>query len=403
MYGPSPVPHDPNGNHPRVSPGGDCVSASAERPSSAEKGLPVGLKGDASGTPDAWWELPGTTSQGQTDIIPVGDVSTLLDPSKHPCNDEDDEEDCRLPDDDLPSPEWQVQPLSMTESHFWFSGCKRERKSVYEALILAGCRKALHRYVNCGSCTRMLHQGRIGDQFTFRVVAFGCRNRYCPRCARNRSNLIGRNVRRFLNGHDGDLKFVTLTLRHNKTSLRDQLKRLNSCMNNMKRRDWWKSKVKGGMMFTEVKLSKAGLWHVHAHLIVDAKYMPQHELSAEWLAVTGDSPVVDVRRINNAEAAASYVAKYGSKAFDAGLLHQPARLAEVMIALKGSRLCTTFGDWRGKKLTSPDKNEDSGEWRDLGNLRQFREHELWAVFAEQHPELALRIERCVRLKPKPSG
>ena len=386
-----PVLHDDYGNHPRETPGGDCVS-----------GLPESENGGCPGTPGHEFDLPGDWGSGENDIFEVGEETTLLDPSKHSCNTEDYAVDCRLPDDDLPPPEWQVQPLSIAESSFWFSGCKRERKSVYEALSLAGCRKALHRYVNCGSCTRVLYQGRIGDQHAFRVVAFGCRCRYCPRCARNRSNLIGRNVRRFLNGHDGNLKFVTLTLRHNKTGLRDQLKRLTSCFNNMKRRDWWKSKVKGGMMFVEVKLSKAGLWHVHAHLICDAKYMPQHELSSEWLAVTGDSPIVDVRLIKNAEAAASYVAKYGSKAFDAGLLNQPARLAEVMVALKGSRLCTTFGEWRGKKLTLPDKNEDDGEWQDLGNLKKFRESEQFALFAEMHPDLALRIIACLRPR-RPSG
>lgn len=148
-------------------------------------------------------------------------------------------------------------------------------------------------------------------------------------------------------------------------------------------------------MFIEVKLSKAQQWHVHAHIIADAKYLPQHELSREWLAVTGDSPIVDIRLIKNAEAAASYVAKYGSKAFDSGLLNSPRRLADVILALKGSRLCTTFGEWRGKKLTSPDKNEDSGEWQDLGNLKTFRESEWFALFAELNPCLAVRIIKCL--------
>lgn len=156
-------------------------------------------------------------------------------------------------------------------------------------------------------------------------------------------------------------------------------------------------------MFIEVKLSKAGLWHVHAHIIADAKYMPQRELSDEWLAVTGDSPIVDIRQIKNAEAAASYVAKYGSKAFDAGLLREPRKLAEVITSLKGSRLCTTFGEWRRKKLTSHDKSEDSGEWQDLGNLKTFRTGDLFATFAEQHPDLALRIEKCLRKRRSESS
>ena len=372
-------------------------------PVETQPGLSVGpcsecIRGVSPGTPGERRDNDSASWREALDDFSADDLSSSLDPSNHPCNTEDDGEDCRLEDRDPPPPEWQVPPLSKAEASFWFSGCKHERRCVYEALIAAGCRKALHRYVNCGSCTRVLYQGGIGDLHAFRVVAFGCRNRYCPRCARNRSNLIGRNVRRFLNGSDGDLKFITLTLRHNKTELRDQLKRLTSCFNNMKRRDWWKSRVKGGMMFIEVKLSKAGLWHVHAHIIADAKFMPQAELSAEWLAVTGDSPIVDVRQIKNAEAAASYVAKYGSKAFDAGLLHSPQKLAVVITALKGSRLCTTFGTWRGKKLTSPDKNEAEGEWQDLGSLKTFATCDLFATFAELHPELAIRIITSCRLR-----
>lgn len=146
-------------------------------------------------------------------------------------------------------------------------------------------------------------------------------------------------------------------------------------------------------MFIEVKRSKAGRWHVHAHIIAESKYLPQGELSAQWLAVTGDSPIVDVRMINSADAAASYVAKYGSKSFDSGLLKSPRLLAEVMTALKGARLCTTFGEWRGAKLTSMKCDEDTQGWQDLGYLHQFVHCDMFAVLAEQQPELALRIAR----------
>jgi hypothetical protein len=152
------------------------------------------------------------------------------------------------------------------------------------------------------------------------------------------------------------------------------------------------------MMFIEVKRSKAGKWHVHAHIVAESKYLPQHELSAEWLAVTGDSPVVDVRMINNVEAAASYVAKYGSKAFDSGLLRQPKILAEVIGALKGARLCTTFGAWRGAKLTSMDIDEDTQGWQDLGTLQTFAASEWFDVLAEQQPELALRIAKWFKTR-----
>jgi hypothetical protein len=170
----------------------------------------------------------------------------------------------------------------------------------------------------------------------------------------------------------------------------------------MKRREWWKSHVAGGMMFIEVKLSKANLWHVHAHIICEGKYVPQHELSSEWLAVTGDSPIVDVREIKNPEAAASYVAKYGSKGFDAGLLNEPRRLAECMKALKGSRLCTTFGAWRGEKLTSMDSDDDGQGWQDLGTPSQFCRSEWFALLVEENPNLALRLSLWFSER-RPSG
>ena len=87
---------------------------------------------------------------------------------------------------------------------------------------------------------------------------------------------------------------ITLTLRHSDTPLRDQIKRLSQCFNNLKRREWWKSRVKGGVMFTELKIGRDNKWHVHCHIIAESSYLPNHELSQEWHAVTGDSPVVDV-------------------------------------------------------------------------------------------------------------
>lgn len=366
------------------------LSANAENPCSGC------LKGVDAGTPASRIQPPAAYCPGEADYVSGGDWLTSLDPSKQSCNDEDDATGCKLEDRDLPPPEWQFQPISLPEAGFWFSGCKHERKAVYEALIVAGCRKALHRYVNCGSGIRVLYKGRIGDEHSFRLVANGCRNRWCPRCSRLRSNRIGFNVRCFLRDRDCRLRFVTLTLRHNKTSLRDQLKRLTTCFNNMKRRDWWKAHVPGGMMFIEVKLSGAKLWHVHAHIICEGKYMPQQDLSNEWLAVTGDSPIVDVREIKNPEAAASYVAKYGSKSFGHELLTEPRYLAECMLGLKGSRLCTTFGTWRGKKLTSMDSDDDGQGWQDLGTPSNFCRSEWFALLAEENPQLALRLSLWFR-------
>ena len=372
------------------------------------EGLPVEPNGGGSGTPDT----SGTpecdpvdyeewlTTRELSDLFEGDDGFTSLDLSNHPCNEDDIDPGCKLPEYDLPPPEWQCIPLTLPEANFWFSGCKKQRKAVYEALILSGNRKSLNRYVACGGGCRMLYQGGIGDEHAFRMVSFRCNNRFCPRCSKLRSNRIGQNVQRYLSERECRLRFVTLTLRHNDSALRDQLKRLTSCVNNLKRRDWWKRRVRGGMMFIEVKQSRAGKWHVHAHLIMDSSWLEQEELAREWQAVTGDSMIVDVREISDARKAASYVAKYGSKSFDSELLSEPRKLAEVMIALKGARLCTAFGEWRGARLTSSHNDVPAGEWQDLGTLKQFVKGDMFPVLCEENPNLASRIWKWFRPRAK---
>jgi hypothetical protein len=47
---------------------------------------------------------------------------------------------------------------------------------------------------------------------------------------------------------------------------------------------------------------------------------------------------------------------------------EPNRLDEAVLALKGKRLCLTFGKWRGLKLT---ERVDAERWLNLGSLTEF--------------------------------
>jgi len=100
-----------------------------------------------------------------------------------------------------------------------------------------------------------------------------------------------------------------------------------------------------------------GLWHPHLHLIVEGTYMPVGELSRRWLAVTGDSPIVDISLVRDDAAVARYVAKYLCKAIPAVIVRDPASLDAAMLALKGRRTITTFGRWRGFDLDAPPSDE----------------------------------------------
>lgn len=147
-------------------------------------------------------------------------------------------------------------------------------------------------------------------------------------------------------------------------------------------------------MFTEIKIGRDGMWHVHCHIIAEGDYLPSSELSREWHAVTGDSPVVDVRDVADVKTAAGYVAKYGSKPCDPSVIYEPKRLIEAIEALKGVRMATTFGEWRGKRLSQSSDDTDNVGWEEIGTLHNIMSSELWPWLCAQRPDLAERIEKC---------
>lgn len=54
----------------------------------------------------------------------------------------------------------------------------------------------------------------------------------------------------------------------------------------------------------------------HIHLVVDTKWIPQHEISNIWKKITGDSFIVDIRPVSAADPrkVAAYITKYLTKA-----------------------------------------------------------------------------------------
>ena len=77
------------------------------------------------------------------------------------------------------------------------------------------------------------------------------------------------------------LKLVTLTMPHHRgTDSLSEVKRLNKAIELLKKRKWWKDRVVGGIKGVEDALDADGP-HVHAHLLVLAKYMDDG-LIEEW-------------------------------------------------------------------------------------------------------------------------
>src|SRR5262249_30823974 len=119
--------------------------------------------------------------------------------------------------------------------------------------------------------------------------------------------------------------------------------------------------VRGGIYSIE-PINKGRGWHVHAHVLMDAVYIPQRMLSADWLAITGDAFVVDIRRAWSPRAALKYILKYLAK--------EPELLDELKpvynSALQGVRLIQPFGSmfrlWKIQRSPFPCPDCSSTTW-----------------------------------------
>jgi hypothetical protein len=262
-------------------------------------------------------------------------------------------------------PEFDKQPATRLEQAWRHAGWANRRQATWNALQSLGTgANAMQAFSTCGA---NLWAQRCPGTDDVRLVANCCHNRFCIPCATARARRMKANLH--IHCKSMKLRFITLTLKHSPTPLTDQLKRLHRDFAELRRRAAWKEHVNGGAAFVEVKVgSRDGLWHPHLHLLCEGTFWRQKDISALWHRVTGDSSIVDVREVDDLEKAGHYCVKYVTKPADASVYQDPSKLQEMMLAMKGSRLCLSFGTWRGFKLTEiPD---DGREWVNVRSVER---------------------------------
>lgn len=199
---------------------------------------------------------------------------------------------------------------------------------------------------------------------TYRVRCNRCHDRWCLPCGQERSRVIAHNVRAHLDARRA--RFITLTLRSDREPLQYLLDHLYASFTRLRRTKLWRNTQTGGVAFCEVKWSpRTERWHPHLHILTEGKYIAKEALSKAWHKATGDSFIIDVRKVSSADRAIAYVTKYASKPHDASIWREPRRLDEAILAMRGRRLCLTYGTWRGVKLTEV---PESGEWTPIAPL-----------------------------------
>lgn len=250
------------------------------------------------------------------------------------------------------------------ETTFRHSGWLVRRRCTADALAATGSTPAtLHRFENCGAAAWIMQD--VADPNRCRIQCERCRSRWCEACGRERRSLVQMNLSKNL--PKARLRFLTLTLKSNDDAPGDAIKRLYACFRKLRNRSKIKPHIRGGIAFLELTYSpERRQFHPHLHVIFEGDYINFKLLRQEWLSVTGDSFIIDIRPIHRPEVAIGYVAKYASKAIGSSIWRDPTAFAEVIRGMQGVRTLFTFGTWKGFKLLKAPESDT--EWKTLGRL-----------------------------------
>ena len=233
---------------------------------------------------------------------------------------------------------------------------------------------------------RELHEGELADKLDrcharlsvltcgrhiARIIPnFTCEFRLCPDCGRRRSRKLQKKylpmMRAFLRNHHVKPVHLVLTQTHRAETRKQSAKRINDAFKKLQRRSFWKEFFKGGTWSLEFTKDKNGLHHTHLHIVgFRRKFFDIELLRSEWLAVTGDSHVLNLKPISDIAAGLREVVKYVSKPLD--IRRFGAEDLREFLKLKNMRMFGTFGEFRDfcKDFEPSDNDAAVGELESL--------------------------------------
>lgn len=172
-----------------------------------------------------------------------------------------------------------------------------------------------------------------------------CDVRYCPVCQPTLARKRADELKWWVDSIKQP-KHVVLTLRNVANIDRGFMRGVKLSLSKLRRRKF-ASGWKGGLYSLEVTNTGKG-WHVHIHLLVDARWIDQLELAKQWAMVLGqDKAIVKVQDARGLDYLKE-VAKYVVKGTDLALWQTP-HLIELIDALEGVRMFGTFGSLRARR------------------------------------------------------
>ena len=193
--------------------------------------------------------------------------------------------------------------------------------------MILGCQKCTQRFVTPNRC-----ESRICDTCTGKFAA-----RVRKRLAQIFRNLSYKNNMMLI--------FLTLTKRlqpgTDPTTI--DARKVMQDTRKLVKKLWPKSGGCGAFAVLETGKKQ----HLHIHLIIYGRYVPQPRISNEWLKLTLDSSVVFICSVRGAKKASNYLLKYITKPPEAAVA---AKLAKYLDLITGLRRIHSFGIFYNYKV-----------------------------------------------------
>jgi len=199
-----------------------------------------------------------------------------------------------------------------------------------------------------------------------RVMSSRCKLRWCPICRDVSRMIVTEAVREWLKVQEFP-KMITLTLQHSDDPLKQQINRLYDCFRRLRRRAYFKNLIIGGVWFFQLKHNHTtDQWHPHVHCLVAGEFLPHKKLMKLWHEITGDSYIVDIRKVKDLDGCANEVARYATSPADITAVNLE-RALDIYYATKNKRICGSWGNAR-RLVLKPTPTEDTGEWTKVADF-----------------------------------
>lgn len=220
------------------------------------------------------------------------------------------------------------------------------RGSIYRALVDAGeCAKG-ESFMSCGQEVYTLKCESCGYEHT---VTYNCKLRFCSHCAGVKMSGYMNKYLPYLDSLEPySVRSVMLSMK-NVDDLRAGVDKIRKDFNTLRNREYYKSRIEGGLYGIEAKPGHDGKWNIHLHFIFLGSYLPQGKLSEDWLDVTGNSFYVWINHAPRPADSLRYILKYITKGIQPGDDEWTGEnLVEFVVALSDVRMIQAFGCFLGE-------------------------------------------------------